>query len=106
MNQPNRQNRFVFMQRRPQSLLGQIGGFVAGIMVLVVSFVFGAFILAAIFGFVLLLVVIGMIRGWWLKRQMSSAPGVSPGSSETRGHDVIDGDFTVIDTHRSDQKND
>lgn len=102
MNQFNRQNRFVFMQRRPQSLLGQIGAFVVGIMVLAVSFVFGAFILAAIFGFILLLVMIGMIRGWWLKRQMIMAPS----SSETRGHDVIDGDFTVIDTHRSDQKND
>ena len=106
MNQSNRQNRFIFMQRRPKGFLGQIGAFVVGVTVLAVSFVFGAFILAAIFGFVLLLVVIGMIRGWWLKRQMSSAPGVSPGSSETRGHDVIDGDFTVIETQRSNRKND
>lgn len=106
MNQSNRQNRFIFMQRRPQSLLGQIGAFVVGVTVLAVSFVFGAFILAAVFGFVLLLGLIAIVRGWWLKRQMSSDPGVSQSNAETSGHDVIDGDFTVIETQRSNRKSD
>ena len=106
MNQSNRQNRFIFMQRRPRSLLGQIGAFVVGVTVLAVSFVFGAFILAAVFGFVLLLGLIAIVRAWWLKRQMSSGPGVSQSNNETRSHDVIDGDFTVIETQRSNRKDD
>jgi hypothetical protein len=106
MNQSNRQNRFIFMQRRPRSLLGQVGAFFVGITVLAVSFVFGAFILAAVFGFVLLLGLIAIVRAWWLKRQMISEPGVSQSNNETRSHDVIDGDFTVIETQRSNRKDD
>ncbi len=97
MSNFDRQNRYIFAQRRPQSLLGQIIAFVVGVVVLGVSFVFGAFLLTAIFGLVLLVVVAAMIRGWWLRRQMEQTFASGGPGQQERGSRVIDGDYTVID---------
>jgi membrane protein implicated in regulation of membrane protease activity len=106
MSSFNQQNRFIFLQRRPQSLLSQIIAFVVGIIVLAVSFVFGAFLLTAFFGLLLLVVLIAMVRGWWLRRQMASFDGASDNGTRGKSHEVIDGDYTVIDSGHKRRDND
>jgi|GEM_PF-2364848 len=106
MSSSNQQNRFIFLQRRPQSLLGQIIAFVVGIIVLAVSFVFGAFLLMAFFGLLLLLVLVTMVRGWWLRRQMSGFADSDSADPRGGSHKVIDGDFTVIDSGHKRRDND
>ena len=94
------------MQQRPQSLLSQIIAFVVGIVVLAVSFIFGAFLLTAFFGLVLLIVLVAMVRGWWLRRQMSAMRSGSSSYSRGESHEVIDGDYTVIDSGHKRRDND
>lgn len=68
-----RQIRYITVQRQPPGLLMQIAGFIVGVMVLGVSLVVGAFMLAALFGFALIVAVVIGIRFWWLRRQMDQA---------------------------------
>lgn len=90
------------MQQRPKSLLGQVFAFVAGVTILAVSFVFGAFLLTAFFGLVLIVAVVVLLRGWWLKRQIKNAVYTEDGahSGESSENAVIDADYTLVDKHR------
>ena len=51
----------------------QVLGFIVGLVVLVVSLVLGAFVLAALLSFLLIVAVVIGIRLWWVKRKISSA---------------------------------
>ena len=51
----------------------QVLGFIVGLVVLGVSLVLGAFVLAALLSFVLILAVVIGIRLWWVKRKISRA---------------------------------
>jgi hypothetical protein len=96
------QIRYMFLQQRPKSLLGQILAFVVGVTVLAVSFVFGAFLLTALFGLILIVTVVVLARGWWLRRKMmSGAYGTESTRATSATNDgVIDADYTVVDKHR------
>lgn len=102
MPQPNRQTTYLFSQSRPRSLLGQIIAAAVGIVVLVASFVFGAFLLMALFGLVLIVAIVVVARGWWLRRKiMSGAYSAESGRAASSNDDgVIDADYTVVDKHR------
>ena len=96
------QYRYFSMNSQPRSFFGQIIAFVVGLAVLAVSFVLGAFILATIFGFILVAGLIVTVRVWWLKRKAADA---------NREDSVLDAEFTVVEDpdyaesieHRSDR---
>jgi len=96
------QNRYFSMNSQPRSLFGQIIAFVVGLAVLAVSFVLGAFILATIFGFILVVGLSVTVWLWWLKRKALDA---------ARDDNVLDAEFTVVEDadyaesieHRSDR---
>lgn len=83
------QIRYIAVDRRPRSLLMQIIGFVVGVGILIVSVVLGAFLLAGLFGFGLLVALIVYIRVWWLGRKMTAA---------RQEDDIIETEYQVIDT--------
>ena len=87
-------------------MFGQIIAFVVGVIVLAVSFVFGAFLLTAFFGLFLFVVLVAMVRGWWLRRQMAGFSGEQSSASRGESHEVIDGDYTVIDSGHKRRDND
>ena len=74
----------------------QVLGFIVGFVVLGVSFVLGAFVLAALLSFILILAVVIGIRLWWVKRKIGGAP--------VNG-EYIDAEYRVVEgnnngTHR------
>ena len=88
-----RQIRYITVGRQPPGLLMQIAGFIAGVIVLGVSLVVGAFVLAALFGFALIVAMVIGIRFWWLRRQMDQAAA----------DEYIETEYQVVGTHdRSD----
>jgi len=94
--------RYFSMNSQPRSFFGQIIAFVVGLAVLAVSFVLGAFILATIFGFILVVGLSLTVWLWWLKRK-----ALDP----ARDVNVLDAEFTVVEDadhaesieHRSDR---
>ena len=88
-----RQIRYITVERQSPGLLMQIAGFIVGLFVLGVSLVVGAFVLAALLGFALIVVVVFGIRFWWLRRQMEQAAA----------DEYIETEYQVVGTHdRSD----
>ena len=75
------------MNSQPRGFFGQIIAFVIGLAVLAASFVLGAFLLAAFFGFILVVGLIVTIRVWWLKRKTADA---------YRENSVLDAEYTVV----------
>ena len=65
----------------------QLVGFVVGLIVLGASIVLGAFMLAALLGFALILAVAVAIRLWWVRRQLSAAAA---------NDDYIDAEYKVV----------
>ena len=51
----------------------QVLGFIVGLVVLGVSLVLGAFVLATLLSFFLILAVVIGIRLWWVKRKIGGA---------------------------------
>ncbi len=102
MPKSDHQSRYIFMQQRPKSLLGQILAFVVGVTILAISFVFGAFLLTALFGLILIVAIVVLARGWWLRRKMMSGAynNASTRGASSTDDGVIDADYTVIDKHR------
>lgn len=85
---------------RPQGLLAQIVGIVLGLAVFFVSLVVGAFLLAGLFGFVLLAGVAVVIRAWWLGRRMARDGGGNvPGED-----DVIEAEYRVVHTETRERR--
>ena len=82
------QYRYFSMNSQPRSFFGQIIAFVVGLAVLAVSFVLGAFILATIFGFIMVVGLIVTVRLWWLKREAVDA---------YRDDSVLDAEFSVVE---------
>jgi hypothetical protein len=86
--------------RRPQGLLAQLAGIVLGLAVFFVSLVVGAFLLAGLFGFLLLAGVALAIRAWWLGRRMSRHGGANaPGPD-----DVIEAEYRVVHTETTERR--
>ena len=76
------------MNSQPRSFLGQILAFVVGVAVLAVSFVLGAFLLAAIFGFILIAGLVATVWVWWLKRKAADI---------CQDDSVLDAEYTVVE---------
>jgi len=104
------QYRYVRFDRQPKGLLSQIVAVVVGAAILVVSFVFGAFLLASFFGLVLIVAAVVLVRGWWLRRKMSGVAGeefrafdhrqsMSESSTNTC-NGAIDAEYTVVDSDK------
>ena len=89
------QLRYIAAEPRPRSFLAQLIGFVVGLGILTVSIVLGAFLLAALLGFVLLVGLAAWVRIWWLRRRMRNAG---------EGAEFIDAEYTVVDTDRRDSR--
>jgi fatty acid desaturase len=87
MHQLISQYRYSSMNSRPRSFLGRMIAFVVGLAVLAASFVLGAFLLAALFGFILVMGLIVTVWAWWLKRK--AADGCQDDS-------VLDAEYTVL----------
>ena len=81
------QIRYSGIQQKPRSLLMQLIGFVVGLVVLGVSFLLGAFMLAALLGFGLILAVVVAIRLWWLRRQINAGAA---------NDEYIDAEYKVV----------
>ncbi len=74
----------------------QVLGFIVGLVVLGVSLVLGAFVLAALLSFILILAVVIGIRLWWVKRKISGT---------AVNDEYIDAEYRVVEgnnngTHR------
>ena len=87
------QIRYIAVERRPRSLIAQIAAFLIGVAVLIASVVLGAFILAALLGFALIVGVTFFARVWWLRRKMERARG---------GEDIIETEYSVIENRDRD----
>ena len=85
-----RQIRYIEIQPRPRNIFAQLLGLVAGVAVLILSVVLGAFLLAAFFGFVLIVAVTVYARFWWLRRQ----------AMRQRDSEFIDVEYRVLDETR------
>ena len=83
------QYRYFSMNSQPRSFSGQIFAFVGGLAVLAASFVLGAFLLAAFFGFVMVVGLVVTVRLWWLKREAADA---------YREDSVLDAEYTVAES--------
>ena len=81
------QIRYIGIQPKPRSFLMQLAGFVVGLVVLGVSFLLGAFLLAALLGFGLILAVVVAIRLWWVRRQLNVAAA---------NDEYIDAEYKVV----------
>ncbi len=81
------QIRYSGIQQKPRSFLMQLIGFVVGLVVLGVSFLLGAFILAALLGFGLILAVVVAIRLWWVRRQLKAGAA---------NDEYIDAEYKVV----------
>jgi uncharacterized membrane protein HdeD (DUF308 family) len=85
--------RYQYFSMKPQqrSLLGQVVAGIVGIVVLAVSLLLGAFFLAAIFGFFLIVGTIMWVRIWWWKRKMAAGATDDP---------FIEGEYSVVQTEK------
>ncbi len=81
------QIRYIGIEQKPRSFLMQLIGFVVGLVVLGVSFLLGAFMLAALLGFGLILAVVVAIRLWWLRRQLKAGAA---------NDEYIDAEYKVV----------
>ncbi len=81
------QIRYIGIEQKPRSFLMQLIGFVVGLVVLGVSFLLGAFMLAALLGFGLILAVVVAIRLWWVRRQLNVAAA---------NDEYIDAEYKVV----------
>ena len=81
------QIRYIGIEQKPRSFLMQLIGFVVGLVVLGVSFLLGAFMLAALLGFALILAVAAAIRLWWVRRKLSAG-----GAND----EYIDAEYKVV----------
>jgi len=82
-----RQIRYTTVEQRPRGLLAQILGVIVGVAVLVTSVILGAFAIAALVGFVLILALVFIARMWWFRRQMEKM---------AREQGDLDADYTVV----------
>ena len=73
----------------------QLLGAVIGVAVLVVSAIVGAFMLAALLGFVLIVAVAFWLRVWWLRRQMDAR-------ARTQDEEVIVAEYRVVESRPQD----
>ncbi len=73
----------------------QLLGAVIGVAVLAASVVVGAFMLAGLLGFMLIVAVVFYLRLWWLRRKMRAHP-------DFRDEDIIVTEYRVVESHRRD----
>ena len=78
----------------------QVLGFIVGLVVLGVSFVLGAFVLAALLSFILILAVVIGIRLWWVKRKIGGA--AVNGEYIDAEYRVVEGNNNGTDRHKTD----
>ncbi len=83
------QIRYIGIEQKPRSFLMQLLGLIVGLVVLGVSLVLGAFVLAALFGFALMLAVAVAIRLWWVRRQINA---------DAANDEYIDAEYKVVNS--------
>ena len=76
----------------PVDLIIRALGVLFGLGILVLSFIFGAFILMTIVGFLILAVIGFYVRGFFMKREKNKD------SDET----IIDAEYTILDDRERD----
>jgi len=86
--------RYVAVEGPPRNPILKFIGFVAGLGLLAVSFVFGAFLLAALIGLGLIAGLVIYLRVWWLRRRMDRAT-----QSE-----YLETEYRVVDRHKSEDR--
>jgi len=65
----------------------QLIGVVGGVILVAVSIILGAFLLAALLGLALLVALVVFARLWWLRRQLGP---------QTGGDEIIETEYRVI----------
>ena len=95
------QIRYVRLGRGPVNPLMQIIGVIVGLVVLAVAVVVGGFVLAAMIGFALIAWLVFYARAWWLMRGVNR-DGEQPGAGSRGGEEIVDAEYRVIETTRSD----
>ncbi len=83
------QIRSIGIEQKPRSFLMQLLGLIGGLVILGVSLVLGAFVLAALFGFALMLAVAVAIRLWWVRRQINA---------DAANDEYIDAEYKVVNS--------
>ena len=83
---------------------------IGGVIMLVCAAVFGAVVLTVVIGFVMIAAAIAFVRIWWIRRKLEQAAAGSQHRGSTRtqtdpgrpaGGQVIEGEFTEVnDTAR------
>lgn len=82
-----RQIRYVRLEQQPRHPLMQLVGLVGGIILVAVSIILGAFLLAALLGLGLLVAVVVFARLWWLRRRLGP---------QRAGDEIIETEYRVI----------
>ena len=83
--------RYVAVDSPRRNPVLQFLGFVAGLGLLAVSFVFGAFLFAALVGLGLVAGLLVYARLWWLRRRMSREVS----------DEFIETEYTVVERHET-----
>ena len=86
--------RYVAVEGPPRNPLLQFLGFVVGLGLFAVAFVFGAFLLAALVGLGLVAGLVIYLRLWWLARR----------SARARDDEYLETEYTVLERHRRDER--
>ena len=89
------QIRYIGFEQKPRGLLMQVLGFIVGLVILGVSLVLGAFVLAALLGFALIAATIVAVRLWWVKRQIDAAAA---------NDDFIEAEYRVVERRDHQQR--
>jgi len=106
------QYRYILFQQKPQSLISKIVAAIIGLIVLIATFVLGAVVLTTFFGFVVVAGIVIYARIWWLKRKYAAGDSSAAGSNTHAGAKpasddvVLDAEYTVIETHDTDKRDD
>ncbi len=87
------QIRFVSGPPQRPGFFMQLLGAIVGIAVLATSVILGAFLLAGLIGFVLIVAIVFYLRIWWLRRQMDV---------HDDEEDIIVTEYRVIDSQDQD----
>jgi uncharacterized iron-regulated membrane protein len=74
----------------------QLAGVVIGLGILAMSLILGAFLLAGLLGFALIVAAVVGVRLWWLRRSMRRA-GAGEGS-------IIEAEYRIVRTRPADRR--
>jgi hypothetical protein len=83
---------------KPPNPFVQLLTLITGIAVFVLSVLIGGIFLAALFGFILLAMIIIYVRVWWLQRKLGAA------ARSREAETYVDAEYRVIDVTERDDR--